>query len=841
MKRLKYVFAGLIFSLLVTGVFIASSPVRAQANAESGNLATFVALTQYIRSQPTPTDVNAARIPVLAQFDGLFVDIYVEGFIAPFTGETAAEAKARIDSVPTDDRYAAAMVESYRLAPDPFLLDIIHILLAQHYVGYFTAGDLAGANEFLGKAEIQRLADAFDYTDYTVSAPSAAPGANRPPPSTRTAADVESANLATFVALTQYIRSQPTPTDVNAARIPVLAQFDGLFVDIYVEGFIAPFTGETAAEARARIESVPTDDRYAAAMVESYRLASDPFLLDIIHILLAQHYVGYFTAGDLAGANEFLGKSEIQSLADGFDAGDYAIPAPSATTPPTDAGSPETDRAALVALYNATDGANWSDSENWLSDMPVGEWRGVTADEDGRVTELSLGDIGLSGTIPPELGSLTNLTDLWLDNNQLSGAIPPELGNLSSLIRLSLYSNELSGPIPPELGNLSSLEQLFLNDNELSGKLPQEMTKLSALQQLTFYRNSTLCAPVDGAFQTWLLGIAQMAGSSCAPEDSPADRAALVGLHGDTDGANWADDTNWLSNRPLREWYGVTTDADGRVIGLYLRDNQLSGQVPSELGNLTNLTELFLHNNELSGAIPPELGNLTNLRFLFLRSNELSGAIPPELGDLSSLIWLSLDSNELSGPIPPELGNLTNLRNLYLNHNVLSGALPQELTKLTNLQTFYFDGNPELCAPEDGAVRIWLQGLSNWRGNGCGVVEDRAALVALYNATGGDNWSTSANWLSDRPMGGVVRRGDRRRRTRDESVARRQRFERFSPFRAGQACRPRNSELLGQRIERRDSILTGRPDQPAKSVPLWRRVERRDTTGTGQTGGSAHT
>ena len=338
MKRLKYIAAALIFPILIAGLMAGSSPAaRAQANAESSNLATFVALTQYIRSQPTPSDVNSARIQVLAQFDGLFVDIYAEGFIAPFTGETAAEAKARIESVPTEDRYAAAMVESYRLAPDPFLLDIIHILLAQHYVGYFTAGDLAGANEFLGKSEIQRLADAFDYTDYTVSAPSATPGANRPPPSTRTAADVESANLATFVALTQYIRSQPTPTDVNAARIPVLAQFDGLFVDIYVEGFIAPFTGETAAEAKARIESVPTEDRYAAAMVESYRLASDPFLLDIIHILLAQHYVGYFTTSDLAGANEFLGKSEIQSLSDGFDAGDYAIPAPSATTPPATA------------------------------------------------------------------------------------------------------------------------------------------------------------------------------------------------------------------------------------------------------------------------------------------------------------------------------------------------------------------------------------------------------------------------------------------------------------------------------------------------------------------------
>ena len=776
MNRLKYIAAALIFPLLVASLMAGSSPARAQSNAESSDLAYFAALMQYIRSQPTPADVKSANIPVLSTLDTALSDIYITGFITPYTGETPEQVKARLQSVPEEDRFTAVMVESYRLASNPLLLNIIHELLPLYYVKHFTtAEDLNTSSEFLKRAEIATLAAAFDSTDYAIPAPSTTGAAS---PSAQRQDSVDSDYLAKFAAIMQYIRSQPTPADVKSANIPVLSTLDTALSDIYVTGFITPYTGETPEQVKARLQSVPEEkDRFTAVIVESYRLASNPLLLNIIHELLPLYYVEYFTtAEDLNASAEFLKRAEIATLADAFDPTDYYIPPPSADES-ADTGSVEMDRAALVALYNATDGANWSDSENWLSDMPVGEWRGVTADEDGRVTELRLRRNQLSGTIPPELGSLTNLTDLWLDNNRLNGAILPELGNLSSLIRLSLYSNELSGEIPPELGSLAGLERLFLNDNELSGKLPQEMTKLSALQRLTFYRNSTLCAPVDGAFQTWLLGIAQMRGSSCAPEDSPTDRAVLVGLHGDTDGANWADDTKWLSDRPLREWYGVTTDADGRVTGLLLDSNQLSGAIPSELGNLTNLTDLWLdsnqldggippelgnltnltdlilHNNELSGAIPPELGDLTNLRFLFLRSNELSGAIPPELGDLSSLIWLSLDSNELSGPIPPELGNLSTLKWLNLDGNQLSGTLPLDLTKLTNLQGFNFHNNLDLCAPTDEAFETWLQGIDNWEGNSCAVADDRAALVALYEATDGDNWSYNENWLSDQPMG----------------------------------------------------------------------------------------
>ncbi len=143
--------------------------------------------------------------------------------------------------------------------------------------------------------------------------------------------------------------------------------------------------------------------------------------------------------------------------------------------------------------------------------------------------------------------------------------------------------------------------------------------------------------------------------------DASTDKAALVALYNATDGPYWANNRNWLSDRPIGEWARVSTDGDGRVTGLWLDGNQLNGSIPSELGNLANLRTLSLSNNQLSGSIPSELGNLANLGTLSLYGNELSGSIPPELGNLDNLETLWLNGNQLSGSIPPELGNLDNL------------------------------------------------------------------------------------------------------------------------------------------------------------------------------------
>ena len=140
--------------------------------------------------------------------------------------------------------------------------------------------------------------------------------------------------------------------------------------------------------------------------------------------------------------------------------------------------------------------------------------------------------------------------------------------------------------------------------------------------------------------------------------DVNTDRAALAALYNATNGSSWQDDTNWLSNGPLGEWHDVSTDADGRVAGLSLLGNQLSGPIPSELGNLANLQALNLWGNQLSGPIPSDLGNLDNLEFLILDINQLSGSIPSELGNLANLEELFLGGNQLSGCVPAALLNV---------------------------------------------------------------------------------------------------------------------------------------------------------------------------------------
>ena len=193
-------------------------------------------------------------------------------------------------------------------------------------------------------------------------------------------------------------------------------------------------------------------------------------------------------------------------------------PTPTATPAPTPtraANSVASDRAALVALYNATNGANWQRNTNWLSDRPLGEWSGVMTDSSGRVTHLTITQDGLSGRLPAELGNLSNLRHLHLGGyNRLTGAIPAELGNLSNLRRLILSNNRLTGAIPASLGNLSNLTHLVLSDNRLTGAIPAELGNLK-LSYLSLAGNRlTGCIPA-GLFNVhdndlWNVGL-----SSC--------------------------------------------------------------------------------------------------------------------------------------------------------------------------------------------------------------------------------------------------------------------------------------------------------------------------------------
>jgi Leucine-rich repeat (LRR) protein len=113
------------------------------------------------------------------------------------------------------------------------------------------------------------------------------------------------------------------------------------------------------------------------------------------------------------------------------------------------------------------------------------------------------------------------------------------------------------------------------------------------------------------------------------------DSLALVDLYNSTNGSGWINNTNWLTTKPVSSWFGIQINSQ-RVYSIKLINNKLVGNIPSSLGNITNLTALFLGTNQLSGNIPASLGNLTKLARLDLRSNQLSGIIPASLAIFSS-------------------------------------------------------------------------------------------------------------------------------------------------------------------------------------------------------------
>ncbi len=296
---------------------------------------------------------------------------------------------------------------------------------------------------------------------------------------------------------------------------------------------------------------------------------------------------------------------------------------------------PSPEREVLVDLYHATGGMNWTNSTNWLSYEPLGDWYGVNTDADGNVTAINLA------------------------------------------------SNEMNGSLPNQLGNLSKLKTLNLSFNpSVYGTLPNSFTRL-AMDALVL-DGTQLCAPPDDEFQRWLVGIPLRTVVDCT--DARRDFYTLNSIYNSTNGPAWSNSENWLSGEPLDSWYGVRTNADGDVVSLELQKNNLSGPLPVELGQLEHLEELTLHSNRLTGPIPVELGQLERLEKLDLYFNRLSGPIPAELGRLESLEVLNLRGNFLPGPIPAELGQLRKLRLLLLRTNHLSGPIPAELGQLERLE-----------------------------------------------------------------------------------------------------------------------------------------------------------
>ncbi|MDE0260421.1 MAG: hypothetical protein OXR82_18795 [Gammaproteobacteria bacterium] len=318
----------------------------------------------------------------------------------------------------------------------------------------------------------------------------------------------------------------------------------------------------------------------------------------------------------------------------------------------------------------------------------------------GRLGWLS--DAPLEDWFGVEVDDDGNVIELELYRNNLIGTVPPELGGLTSLTRLQLASNHLSGPIPAELAELSNLSFLGFFNNDLEGTVPSELGGLTNLTHLELDRNR-LTGPIPRSFLE-LDGLrrfyfAQSSGL-CVP-GSPEFTAWMSAMKGEARGP-------------------FCNQSDLRVLeSLYLASG---GQ---EWTNATGWPE----------------GAAASQRY---------GVGTDALGRVTAL---DLTANGLAGRLPENLGRLTLLTELRVADNALGGRLPQSLPALP-LRWFDY-AETELCVPPDAHFKGWLDGIEWHQGTriDCAPPSDRDVLVALYDATGGPDWTERGNWLTDAELG----------------------------------------------------------------------------------------
>lgn len=344
----------------------------------------------------------------------------------------------------------------------------------------------------------------------------------------------------------------------------------------------------------------------------------------------------------------------------------------------------ETDRLALVAIYNGIlEPSNHPEFGNWVvpgntGDSPCG-WYGVTC-EGGRVTKLDLRQVGVRGTLAPEVGNLTALTTLDLtgigaEMGAWTGELPATIGNLTNLEYLYLSENRFGivnmgiigsftklkglsltplGPIPPQFANLANLETLYLGADEAMGSgmqsaLPVFLTTLSKLKELY------LIQQVSGAL--------------------PAEIGNLSNLE------VLVLDRNFSMNAQLPTQIGNLSKLK-RLKITYLNSVSDLGPIPFDLENFPDLEELEVVESPYSGTLPANLWNLTKLQKLVLGGMNMSGPVPAAISNLPSLTYLQLADNTFSGPLP-SLSNIPVSGFVDLRFNAFTFAgLEENFSKL---------------------------------------------------------------------------------------------------------------------------------------------------------------
>ncbi|OWM69515.1 hypothetical protein CDL15_Pgr013976 [Punica granatum] len=331
-------------------------------------------------------------------------------------------------------------------------------------------------------------------------------------------------------------------------------------------------------------------------------------------------------------------------------------------------------------------------------DMSSNNLSGVIPDWIGDLQELSvlsLADNSIEGTLPlsfcklqkleflnlagndigPSIPSCVNvsaLKHLHLERMNLKGSLPQFLQAASSIVTLSLSSNALSGGIPSWIGSLSTLRVLLLAGNSFEGLMPQELCQLHNISIMDLSHNH-LSGRIPSYFNKLAFGSSQVPDGTFTISGYGFTWAVVFSFPYVSTPQEGGDAVEVLFTSKHRlESYG------GRVLpvmsGLDLSCNNLSGSIPLQLGNLSDIRSLNLSYNHLSGSIPVTISNLDQIECLDLSHNNLSGEIPQRLIELYRLSTFSVAYNNLSGRTPePKYQFATFFRESYEGNSFLCG------------------------------------------------------------------------------------------------------------------------------------------------------------------------
>uniref|UniRef100_M4DHF3 Leucine-rich repeat-containing N-terminal plant-type domain-containing protein n=1 Tax=Brassica campestris TaxID=3711 RepID=M4DHF3_BRACM len=327
---------------------------------------------------------------------------------------------------------------------------------------------------------------------------------------------------------------------------------------------------------------------------------------------------------------------------------------------------------------------------------------------------LTLSHNKLSGEVFPEAVNFTAVLELSMDNNLFSGKIGQGLRNLKSLNLLDISNNKLTGVIPSWIGEFTYLKTLLLSKSSLEGEIPFSLFSLTYLQLLDLSSNTLSGGiPPQVNSQRPVVLLLQDNNLSGVIPDTLLMHVAILDLRYNRLSGNIPAFTDTRNTHTLLlRGNNLTGNIPRQLCGLKniqhldLANNRLSGSIPSCLSNTsfelgkedtyygTSVLQRFIYlsylqrnlrvekqdhgaDNELSGDIPTELGGLLELQALNISHNNLSGSIPESFSGLKNVESLDLSFNRLHGRIPPQLTELSSLSVFSVSYNNLSGVIPQ--------------------------------------------------------------------------------------------------------------------------------------------------------------------